>query len=238
MAAGAKLTTNRILLIVLVVAAALAAVLIAVSLRGGKSSSTPVGVSGAGETQKLLAGIPQHGSVLGSPNAPVTIKEYADFQCPYCANWALDTFPALVKEYVRPGKAKIEFDGVAFIGPDSLTALQTAFAAGLQNKQWNVIDLLYRNQGTENAGWVTEDLLKAIGDAVPGLDTRKMLDDRSSTDVATAIGDAQGAAQEAGVATGPTPTFDIGRTGGPATQIQGALPTQEFRDKLDSLLGK
>jgi protein-disulfide isomerase len=233
-----KLTRNRVLAIVLVAAAGLAAALIAISVFGGKDSSTPTGVSGAAETQKLLAGIPQHGNVLGNPNAPVTIREYADFQCPYCAHWALDTFPAIVNEYVRPGKAKIVFDGVAFIGPDSVTALQTAFAAGLQNKQWNVIDLLYRNQGTENAGWVTEDLLRAIGDAVPGLDSDKMLKDRASAEVTTGIANAQGEAQIAGVATGPTPTFDIGRTGGQAQQIQGALPTANFRRLLDSLLNQ
>ena len=68
--------------------------------------------------------------MLGKANAPVTIVEYADFQCPYCAQWAVDSFPAIVNEYVRPGKVRVVYDGVAFLGPDSLTALQTAFAAG------------------------------------------------------------------------------------------------------------
>ena len=55
-----------------------------------------------------------------------------------------------------------------------------ALAAGRQGRFWNVMELLYENQGTENAGWVTDSLLRSIGDAVPGLDTQKMLDDRDS----------------------------------------------------------
>jgi protein-disulfide isomerase len=166
----------------------------------------------------------------------VTIVEYADYQCPYCAQWAVDSFPAIVSEYVRPGKVKIVYDGVAFLGPDSLTALQTAFAAGEQNRLWNVSELLFHNQGAENAGWVTEDLLRSIGEAVPGLDVDKMLNDRSSAEVASAMADAQASAQAAGVATGPTPTFDIGRSGGSMRQYQGVLPIDQFRQVLDGLL--
>ena len=50
---------------------------------------------------------------LGSPDAPVTLVEYADLQCPFCAEWARGTFPAIVDEYVRPGQVRIEFRGLA-----------------------------------------------------------------------------------------------------------------------------
>jgi len=227
---------NLVLVLIGVVAAGLAAALIAVSVTGGDDEPTAVGIHGAEATQTLLQGIPQQGNVLGRVNAPLTIVEYADVQCPACQAWALDTFPAIVEEYVRPGKAKIVFNGVAFLGPDSVTALQTAFAAGEQDKLWNVSELLFHNQGEENAGWVTEDLLRTIGDSVPGLDTDTMLGDRDSGEVVAALAAAQGAAQVAGVALGPTPTFEVGRTGGSMTQLQGALPTDDFRQVLDGLL--
>ena len=67
---------------------------------------------------------------LGSPDAPVTLVEYADLQCPYCAQWARETLPVLVDEYVETGKLRIVFHGLAFIGPDSDKALRTAIAAG------------------------------------------------------------------------------------------------------------
>jgi protein-disulfide isomerase len=229
-------TKNLILLGVLLVAAGLAAALIAVSVTGADDDSTAGAIHGADATAALLEGIPQRGNVLGKPGAPVTIVEYADFQCPFCAQWATDTFPALVDEYVRPGRVKIAFEGVAFIGPDSSTALQMAVSAGMQNKLWNVTELLFHNQGAENSGWVTDELLEQIGSSVEGLDVDAMMDGRNSAEVAAAISQAQTAAAAAGVAT--TPTFEIGRTGGAATQVQGARPTEDFRQLLDSLLDR
>src|SRR5439155_6373170 len=78
----------------------------------------------------LFAGIPQRGNVLGSPHAPLTLVEYADLQCPYCGAFARDTLPALVSEYVRSGEVKLVFRGMAFVGPESLTALRAVVAAG------------------------------------------------------------------------------------------------------------
>jgi Thioredoxin len=158
---------NMVLVGVLLVAAGLAAALIAVSVTGAKDTSAPNAVHGVAATEALLRGVPQRGNVLGRPDAPVTIVEYADYQCPYCARWALDTLPALVEEYVRPGKAKIVFQGIAILSEDSATALQTAVAAGAQDKLWHVSELLFHNQGSENAGWVTDDLLQEIGASVP-----------------------------------------------------------------------
>lgn len=225
---------NLVLVGVLLIAAGLAAALIAVSVTGAKDTSAPTAVHGVAATDALLKGIPQRGNVLGRPDAPVTIVEYADYQCPYCARWATDTFPAIVDEYVRPGKAKIVFQGIAILGEDSVTALQAANAAGRQNKLWQVSELLYHNQGEENAGWVTDDLLREIGASVQGLDVDAMMDERDSAAVATAMANAQGAAQSAGV-TG-TPSFEIGKTGGSMSQLQGARPLEDFRQVLNSLL--
>jgi protein-disulfide isomerase len=229
-----RLTANRVLVVVLVVAAGLAAALIAVSVMGGTSEAVPASVHGATDTDALLTGIPQHGNVLGKADAPVTLVEYADPQCPYCARWALETFPALVQEYVRTGKVRMVFNGIPILGPESMNALRAAASAGEQGQTWNVVELLYHNQGTENSGWVTDDLLRSIGNAVPGLDVGKMMDGRASAKVTAALADAQGSAQLAGVSS--TPTFEIGHTGGSMSQIQGALSTDEFRQALDSLL--
>jgi protein-disulfide isomerase len=232
--AVATRSKNVVLVGVLLVAAGLAAALIAVSVTGAKDTSASATVHGVAATDALLKGIPQRGNVLGRPDAPVTIVEYADYQCPYCARWALDTLPAIVDEYVRPGKAKIVFQGIAILGEDSATALQTTVAGGEQNKLWHVSELLFHNQGQENAGWVTDDLLREVGASVPGLDPEAMLDGRESAQVAAAIGNAQAAAQDAGV-TG-TPHFEVGRTGGPMTQLQGARPYEDFRSVIDGLL--
>ncbi len=208
--------------------------LIAASMTGAKDEPATTAVHGVAATEALLEGIPQSGNVLGRPDAPVTIVEYADYQCPYCASWALDTLPAIVDEYVRPGKVRIVFQGIAILGDDSVTALEATVSAGMQDKLWNVGELLFHNQGAENSGWVTDDLLRDIGASVAGLDVDAMMDGRDSAEVAAAMAEAQGAAQAAGVSA--TPSFEIGKTGGQMALLQGAQPVDEFRRVLDGLL--
>jgi protein-disulfide isomerase len=190
-------------------AGALVALLVLTAPNGSKGPATaPAGVS---RVAAMLSGIPQRGQMLGAASAPVTLIEFADPQCPYCGDWARATLPVIVRRYVRTGKVRILFSGMAFVGADSATALRTALAAGRQNRFWNVMELLFENQGTENTGWVTESLLRSIGDRVPGLDTQKMLGERASAAVDQAIAQAEARAQGAGV--NSTPTFAVGKTG-------------------------
>ena len=155
----------------LVVAAILTAVLIGASQIGRRP--TPRTTEPPPAVESLFAGIEQQGGALGSPEAPVTLVEYADLQCPYCAQWARETLPALVDEYVEAGKLRIVFQGLAFIGPDSDKALRTAIAAGQDDHLWDVVHGLYASQGAENAGWVTDGLVGEIASGVPGLDERQ-----------------------------------------------------------------
>ncbi len=217
---------------------AVVAALVGVSLVGGKSSSSSPAsttVANGPKNTALLAGIPQHGDTLGSPKAPVTLVEYADMQCPYCAEYARNTLPTLIREYVRTGKVKMVFRGLEFVGPDSDVALRAVYAAGQQNKFWNYSHLMFENQGTENTGWVTEDLIKAIGEAVPGLDVQKMLAARQNQLVTDAIAVSGQRGQFDGV--NHTPWFEVGKTGG-ATKVLDvqSLDPSAFRPALDQLL--
>ena len=112
---------------------------------------------------------------LGSPDAPVTLVEYADLQCPYCAQWARETLPTLVDEYVETGKLRIVFHGLAFIGPDSDKALRTAIAAGQDEPPLGPRPRPLPSQGAENSGWVTDELVGEIAAGVPGLDGDTLL---------------------------------------------------------------
>jgi protein-disulfide isomerase len=184
---------------------------------GTSSKTSAAAPSGSQHVAAMLRGIPQKGTVLGSAQAPVTLVEFADPQCPYCADWARLALPVLVRDYVRTGKVQIMFSGMHFVGPDSETALRTALAAAGQGRFWNVLELLYANQGTENTGWVTDPLLRSIGDAVPGLSTSRMLGERQSPAVERLLAQGDALAQQAGV--NSTPTFAIGRTGSGRLQI-------------------
>jgi protein-disulfide isomerase len=198
--------------------------------------AAPASVPGAAATLALFKGIPQQLNVLGKASAPVTMIEFADLQCPFCREYTTSALPALVARYVRPGKAKFVFAGMHFIGPDSEKALRAVYAAGLQGHLWQYLDLLYKSQGPENAGWVTDDLLRSVGASLPGFDTDKMLADMSSPEVTNALAAADRQAQNASVRS--TPTFFAGKTGGTLEHINlTALTPEAFRPTLDALTG-
>jgi protein-disulfide isomerase len=201
------------------------------------AGGSPITVAGAAESRALLAGIPQQGIALGRPTAPVTLVEFADLQCPFCAEWSRNALPELVRDYVRPGRVRIVFRGLTFIGSDSEEALRFALAAGDQGKLWNVVDLLYENQGGENQGWVTDELLTAVGRAVPGLRVERALAERSSASVDAQLAAAETAAAENEI--GGTPSFAAGTTGGTLRVLEvDSLDAQALRPALDALLAE
>jgi protein-disulfide isomerase len=181
------------------IAAAVVLVAAAVLLRNGDSTpaatATPV---------VDLQGIPQAGSVLGSPSAKVTLIEYADPQCPGCRLYTETIFPTLVNEYVRPGKVATEFRGFPFIGEDSVTGYRYLLAASRQDKLWNLAEAFYRNQGAENSGWLTEDLVRQLGAAIPGLDVDRLITDSNRPDIVAEASSAAAQASAAGIQGTPT----------------------------------
>lgn len=116
------------------------------------------------------ASIPQNGAVLGDPSAKVTVTEWGDFQCPFCKDFAQNSQPQLIADYVKTGKVKLEFKNFPFIGPESVTAAEAAACAADQNKFWAFHDTVYANQQTENSGAYTTSRLEKIASAA-GLNT-------------------------------------------------------------------
>ena len=211
--------------------------LIAALVLTTRGSSNPAATAPAGvaEVAAMLRNIPQQGAALGSPTAPVTLVEFADPQCPYCGDWERVSLPTIVNKYVRTGKVRIVFNGMTFVGGDSETALRTALAAGEQSRFWNVIALLYLNQGTENTGWVTDALLRGIGNAIPGLDAKRMLASMQSATVTKKLTAAAALAQQAGV--NSTPTFGVGKTNEAIKLVQiTSLQPSGLEPALDAAL--
>jgi protein-disulfide isomerase len=220
------------------IAALIAGALIAASvLGGGDDKSTPPATVSGSESVALLAGIPERGPVLGRQDAPVTLVEFADLQCPFCAQWSRSAFPEIVRDYVRPGKVRIVFRGLMFIGADSEKALRFSYAAGLQGKLWYAVDLLYANQGGENSGWVTDELLAGVAAAIPSFSLEQALAAETSPQVDAEIRAASDASDALGV--NQTPSFAAGRTGGGLKPISlNSLTADALRPTLDSLLAK
>ena len=214
-------------------AACLAAALIAASVLGGRGSeAAPTAIADApAKRAPLFAGIPQDGIALGDPDAPLTVVEYADLQCPYCATWSRDVLPTVVEKYVRSGRVRLEFRGLTFVGPDSDKALRAALTAGEQDRLWDAVHALYVRQGDENIGWVTDDLLRGL--APVGVD----LERTSSAWVERQVAEAASAARLAAVP--GTPYFQVSREGGPLQPLHlESLEAAAFTEKLDDLLAR
>jgi protein-disulfide isomerase len=194
-----------VLAFAIAIAAAVALVVLAVVLRTGDDGAPPTATPGVN-----LAGIPQEGIVLGSPAARVTLIEYADLQCPACRAYTEEYFPEIVERYVRPGEIKTEFRGVAFIGEDSETVLRYVLAAGLQNHLWELQDALYRNQGAENSGWVTEELVRELAGEIPGFDADRLVTDAESDKVTAMMEQVMAQAEAADVPGTPTLAIQVG----------------------------
>lgn len=185
-----------------------------------------------------LSGIPQKGITLGSPTAKLTLVEFSDPQCPYCGDWARGVFPSLVKKYVRTGKLRIEYAGLAFLGTDSTRLLRLAYAAGLQNKLWDVVELEFARQGAENSGYATDAFIRGIVGAVPGLNANKALAAANTNAVQTMVASAQVLAQQK-LKEITTPIFLLGPTGSSKTEtIVGDQPLGTFVDAIDAQLKK
>jgi protein-disulfide isomerase len=232
-AAGVRRKRLLTLLGLLGAAAVIVVVAIVVSSGGGSKKSPAAGsggaVQGAAETKSLIGGIPQKGITLGKADAPVTVVEFADPQCPFCKDYTLNEMPSIVQKYVRTGKAKMQLRYLTFIGPDSIPAAQALEAAGQQNKLWEASDLFYRNQGEENSGYVTDAFLKSILTAA-GADATKALNAASSSAVSQQIGETKTLATRYGV-TG-TPTILVGPTGGDLKTDTESAPTAAGVGKL------
>jgi protein-disulfide isomerase len=220
----------------LVTAAASAAVLLAVFTSGSTSELAPgKPVPGAAQTLALFAGIPQHGIALGNPHAPVTLVEFGDLQCPACSLFAQNVLPAIVSRFVRPGRVLLVFRALDFIGGDSRRAASMAGALGEQNRLWQFIELMYRNQGLENSSYVTDTYLSALAGAIPGVDVARALAARDSAGVREELTEATASARRLLVKS--TPSFLLAPSGAaPRRFSPESLDVSSFSGPLERML--
>ena len=202
------------------IAVAAVAAALAFALTGGSSSSSTTTSStlpDAGSAVSMFRGIPQQGNVLGKPNAPVTMVEYIDLQCPICRAFETDVMPTIVPRFIKTGKVRLIARPIAFIGPDSVRGRLAALAAARQNRFFDFTQLVYFNQGGENTGWLDDDFVRAAYTSIPGFDVAAAEKARNETAIAEQ-GDRFEAQATADNVTG-TPTVLVGKTGGKLTEV-------------------
>jgi protein-disulfide isomerase len=204
------------LIVAAVVAAAIVVgVLVAVSASGGDDGGNAARgggtVLGVEEVRAELLGLKQSGTRLGSADATVRVEEFADMQCPFCARASSAYVPEIIERFVRPGRVSLTFRTMAFIGEDSRRGALAVHAAARQNRMWDLVGVLYLNQGKENEGWLSDRLVSDVADAL-GIDRSKLDADRGSTAVAEALAEDEQSAASSGIQS--TPTFVVTGPGG------------------------
>jgi len=96
----------------------------------------------------------------GNPDALITIIEFSDFQCPFCANFHQDTLPQLEKNYISTGKVNFVYRDfpIQSIHPNAIPAALASECADDQGKFWEIHDMIFENQGT----WQGLEILQSV----------------------------------------------------------------------------
>jgi protein-disulfide isomerase len=219
-----------------VIVAAVVIIGVAIAISAGGGGSSPTGLQhGHHATQTfnqvdhLLSGIPQHGTTLGNPHAPVTMTYFGDLQCPICRDFTLNSLPQFIQDQIRPGKVKMTYrsfctascNNQSVSNPQGLFNTQqvAAYAAGKQNLFWYYAELFYHQQGTENTAYVTPAFLNGLAIQIPMLHLTTWHTDRGDPALLSQVqADEQAAAAQS--LTG-TPTLIMSGAKGSET-VQGS----------------
>jgi protein-disulfide isomerase len=170
--------------------------------------------------------------ILGSNEARVMIIEFTDLQCPYCAQFALTTWPRLRQQYVDTGKVRFATRDLPLpFHPYAVPAAVAARCAGQQGKFWEYREALFRNQSQ-----LPEDPHAALAKSL-GLDAAQFADCRRDPAVAYSVQADVALARASNIQS--TPSFVIGRVvdGEFAGEVlSGAQPFELFQARIDLLL--
>ena len=181
--------------------------------------------------------------VLGNKNAPVTLIEFSDFQCPFCRSFWRDTLPQIQKDYIDTGKVKFVYRDFPLVSihPAAAPAAEAAECAEDQGKFLAMHDKIFQEQDKQGQGTVqfTADDLKKWAAQIglnasqfnSCLDSRKY---KSEVEKDTADGSSAGV-------TG-TPAFFLGKSNSSGTiegtLVSGAQPFSAFKVIIDEMLSK
>lgn len=176
--------------------------------------------------------------IIGDPDAPITIIEFSDFQCPYCARFHAQTLPLLLDEYINPGKVKLVFRDfpIQSIHPNALAASVAAECANAQGKFKEMHDTLFDNQNQWNKQ-ETVDVLSLFSQYATEIQLDQETFDSCLTngepieEIKNDLDDGR----EYGVS--GTPGFFVGNDQIGFVELKGAQPYESFKKVIDAQLG-
>jgi len=165
----------------------------------------------------------------GKADAPLTVIEMSDFQCPYCRQFATETFPAIDREFVQTGKVRWIFVNFPLteIHPNAAAAAELAMCSAKQGKFWPMHDLLFAHQRTWGPLREPGQFLLTLVDSLQ-MPRDSILPCVQSGEFRSLVQkDANTAAR---IGANSTPTFLV-----EGALMTGAYPVEVFRHVLDSI---
>ena len=176
--------------------------------------------------------------IIGNPDAPITIIEFSDFQCPFCARFYTQTLPLIHEEYIEPGKVKLVFRDfpIQSIHPNALPASVASECANEQGKFKEMHDVLFENQNEWNRQ-ETVDALSLFSQYAEEMQLEQEVFDSCLTngkyieEIRKDLRDGQ----KYGI--GGTPGFFVGNDEIGYVKMEGAQPFESFKKIIDSQLG-
>ncbi len=202
---------------------------------GSVQPKTPAAADQGGAAPAISGDVSKIGNrdaILGDQNAPVTVVEYADFQCPFCERFFSDAGAQIREQYVKTGKVKMIYRDFAFLGPESTAAAQAAECAKDQGKFWAYHDALYNTEAVdakENNGNLNRSLFLSLAKNLK-MDTDAFTSCIDSNKYSDVVSKSVADAQAFGVSS--TPTIFVG-----TQKILGAQPFSVFQAAIDQALG-
>jgi protein-disulfide isomerase len=181
-----------------------------------------------------LEGISAQGRTLGSAAAPVTIIEFADFQCGHCRDFLETTEPEIEEQYVAKDLVRVEFRNMPLLGEESVLAAEAALCAEEQDQFWAYHDLLFGEQRAPNTGAFDADGLKEFATEI-GLDRAAFDQCVDSGKYEQVVADEAEAGRKAGADATPFFVIVAGDDGSEDT-LKGAQPFSEFSAIIDRRL--
>ena len=168
----------------------------------------------------------------------MTIVEFSDYHCPYCGQYAAQTYPAIDRDYVKTNRIRYVFKNypIEQLHPASLRAHEAAACAGDQGQYWQMHDKLFADQKGQELNRLVEHAIAL------GLDAAKFRNCVEGSRHEAEIKADMDEGAKGGVR--GTPVFVIaltdpkGESVTPARVLMGAQPYQAFKEAIDALLAQ
>ncbi len=175
--------------------------------------------------------------IIGNPDALITIIEFSDFQCPFCARFHTQTLPSILEEYIDQGKVKLVFRDfpIQSIHPNALPASVAAECADEQNKFREMHDILFEKQN-EWSRQETTDAISLFSQYASEIELEQdafascLNDVRQVDEIRKDLDDGRNYGVEG------TPGFFIGSDEIGYVEIKGAQPFESFKKIIDAQL--